>query len=111
MDEVAWDAIRPNVGVIADAADWWAVIEGPIAHIHADEDVDFLVQARDIAASIDWSTNPWAALTTALKEASGRKGKALFMPLRLALTGREHGPEMAALLPLIGKDRALKRLI
>jgi glutamyl-tRNA synthetase len=111
MDEVAWDAIRPNVGVIADAADWWAVIEGPIAHIHADEDVDFLLQARDIAASIDWSDNPWAALTTALKEASGRKGKALFMPLRLALTGREHGPEMAALLPLIGKDRALKRLI
>jgi glutamyl-tRNA synthetase len=111
MDEVAWEAIRPNVGVIADAADWWGVVEGPIAHVHAAEDVDFLLQARDIAASIDWRENPWAALTAALKEVSGRKGKALFMPLRLALTGREHGPEMAALLPLIGKDRALKRLI
>jgi glutamyl-tRNA synthetase len=110
MDAEAWEAIRPNVGVIADASDWWAVVEGPIAHIHAPEDVDFLAQARDVSASIDWSANPWAALTAALKEVSGRKGKALFMPLRLALTGREHGPEMAALLPLIGKERALKRL-
>ena len=46
----------------------------------------------------------------ALKDATGRKGKALFLPLRLALTGREHGPDMAALLPLIGRDAALERL-
>ena len=52
----------------------------------------------------------WRALTGALKEATGRKGKALFHPLRLALTSRDHGPEMAALLPLIGRDAALSRL-
>lgn len=110
MDEAAWAAIRPNVGVVADAADWWSVIEGPIVHTPAAEDADYLDQARAIAATLDWSANPWGALTAALKEVSGRKGKALFMPLRLALTGREHGPDMAALLPLIGKGKALNRL-
>ena len=110
MDQAAWEAIRPNVAVIADAADWWSVVEGPITTKRADEDTDFLGQAYAIAAALDWSAEPWAALTSALKDASGRKGKALFMPLRLALTGREHGPDMAALLPLIGKERGLKRL-
>lgn len=110
MDEAAWAAIRPNVGVVADAADWWSVVEGAIAHSPAVEDRDYLDQARAIAATLDWDANPWGALTAALKEVSGRKGKALFMPLRLALTGREHGPDMAALLPLIGKEKALNRL-
>jgi glutamyl-tRNA synthetase len=110
MDEAAWNAIRPNVSVIADAADWWSVVEGPIATERASEDAEYLRQAHTIAATLDWYAEPWAALTSALKEASGRKGKALFMPLRLALTGREHGPDMAVLLPLIGKERALKRL-
>ena len=110
MDAAAWDVIRPNVAIIADAADWWTVVEGPIVADRASEDADYLAQAHAIAATIDWSVNPWGALTTALKEASGRKGKPLFMPLRLALTGREHGPEMATLLPLIGRDEALKRL-
>ena len=60
--------------------------------------------------TIDWSADPWHALTAALKDATGRKGKALFLPLRRALTGRDHGPDMAALLPLIGRERALERL-
>jgi glutamyl-tRNA synthetase len=110
MDTAAWNAIRPNVNIIADAADWWSVIEGPIVVERSSDDADFLTQAHAIAATLDWSAEPWAALTAALKAASGRKAKALFMPLRLALTGREHGPDMAALLPLIGKERALKRL-
>ncbi len=110
MDAPAWNAIRPNVAVIADAADWWSVVEGPIAHSPSAEDAEYLTQAHTIAATLDWNVDPWHALTAALKEATGRMGKALFMPLRLALTGREHGPDMAALLPLIGKDRALKRL-
>jgi glutamyl-tRNA synthetase len=111
MDEAAWTAIRPNVTVVADVADWWSVVEGPILVERASEDAEYLAQARDIAATIDWAGNPWGALTAALKEVSGRKGKALFMPLRLALTGRDHGPDMAALLPLIGKEEALKRLL
>ncbi len=110
MDEAAWAAIRPNLAMVSEAASWWHVIEGPIdAEIDAD-DADFLALAADMAAALDWSDDPWRALTGALKDATGRKGRALFLPLRRALTGRDHGPEMAALLPLIGKERALERL-
>lgn len=109
MTEAGWDAIRPNLSTVAEAADWWSVVEGPIAATIAEEDRPFLAQAAEIATTLDW-TNPWPALTGALKEATGRKGRALFLPLRLALTGREHGPDMAALLPLIGKENALDRL-
>ena len=110
MDAAAWDVIRPNVHVIADAAHWWAVVKGPIAVATAVEDQDLIAQAAAIVGTLDWAADPWHALTAALKALSGRKGKALFMPLRYALTGRDHGPDMAALLPLIGKDEALKRL-
>lgn len=110
MTEAAWEAIRPNLATVAEAADWWRVVEGPVDAPVTDEDRAFIAQAAAIAAAIDWSADPWHALTGALKEASGRKGRALFLPLRLALTGRDHGPDMAALLPLIGKDRALARL-
>ena len=111
MTSDAWEAIRPNLSTVAEAADWWRVVEGPIDSPDLpDEDRTYLAQAADVAARIDWSSDPWHALTGALKEATGRKGKPLFLPLRLALTGREHGPDMAALLPLIGKDRALSRL-
>lgn len=111
MGAAAWEAIRPNLATVAEAADWWAVVEGPVeAPPVAEEDHAYLAEARALAADLDWSANPWAALTDALKAATGRKGKALFLPLRRALTGRDHGPDMAALLPLIGKDRALERL-
>ena len=110
MPAAAWEAIRPNLTRIDEAGDWWAVIEGPVDMAPAAEDADFLARAADVAAKIDWAGDPWHALTAALKAATDRKGKALFLPLRRALTGRDHGPEMAALLPLIGKDRALERL-
>jgi glutamyl-tRNA synthetase len=110
MGEAAWEAVRPNLSTVAEAADWWRVVEGPIESQVADEDRAFLEQAAAIAAAIDWSGDPWHALTAALKEATGRKGKPLFLPLRRALTGRDHGPDMAALLPLIGRERTLSRL-
>ena len=111
MDATAWEAIRPNLTIVAEAADWWHVVEGPIAVETLSEDRDFLARAHAIAAEIDWASDPWHALTARLKEETGRKGKALFLPLRRALTGRDHGPDMAALLPLIGRSRALERLI
>jgi glutamyl-tRNA synthetase len=110
MGEAAWDAIRPNVSTIREAEDWWRVVEGPVEAERAPEDEDFLAQAAQVAESIEWSEAPWQALTGALKDATGRKGKSLFLPLRRALTGHDHGPEMAALLPLIGRKRALERL-
>ncbi|MET0309733.1 MAG: glutamate--tRNA ligase [Sphingomonas sp.] len=111
MDTAAWEAVRPNLSTVAEAADWWTVIEGPIeAPALEEEDRPFLARAAALAAEIDWSADSWHALTAALKAETDRKGRALFLPLRRALTGRDHGPDMAALLPLIGKDRAIARL-
>ena len=110
MDAVAWDVIRPNLSTVAEAADWWSVVEGPVESAASAEDRAFLARAAELATEIDWSADPWHALTGALKAETDRKGRALFLPLRQALTGRDHGPDMAALLPLIGKDRALERL-
>ena len=111
MGEAAWEAIRPNLSTVAEAADWWRVVTGPIAAPEFDAETKaFLDQAATVAATLDWNLDPWSALTGALKDATGRKGKALFLPLRQALTGMDHGPDMKALLPLIGKDEALRRL-
>lgn len=110
MGETAWDAIRPNLTTVAEAADWWTVVEGPVAAEPASEHSAFLARAAELADALDWTGDPWHALTGRLKEETGRKGKALFLPLRLALTGRDHGPDMAALLPLIGRERAAARL-
>lgn len=111
MDAVAWQAIRPNISTLDEAVDWWAVVQGTVAVPPlSDDDRAFLSEAAIFAEGIDWTADPWPALTTLLKDATGRKGKALFLPLRLALTGRDHGPDMNALLPLIGKAAAIQRL-
>ncbi|QNQ09021.1 glutamate--tRNA ligase [Sphingomonas alpina] len=110
MGRAEWEAVRPNLTVIAEAADWWGVIEGPVESVIDDADRDFLTEAARVAGELDWGADPWHSLTAALKASSGRGGKALFLPLRRALTGRDHGPDMAALLPLIGRARAVERL-
>ena len=110
MDARAWEAIRPNLTRIEEASDWWRIVTGPIDAVTLPEEAEFLAEARRLAATIDWTADPWHALTGVLKAATGRSGKALFLPLRRALTGRDHGPDMATLLPLIGRDEALRRL-
>lgn len=106
-----WDAIRPNLSTVAEASDWWHVVEGPVDEVAFDsETAEFLDRAATTAADITWSDTAWKELTATLKAETGRKGKPLFLPLRQALTGRDHGPEMAALLPLIGKERTVARL-
>ena len=110
MGEQAWNAIRPNLKRLNEAAAWWSIVEGPVSSRADEQDRDFLAQAAEVAARLDWSANPWAQLTAALKESTGRSGRSLFHPLRHALTGLDSGPEMAALLPLIGRDRSVERL-
>lgn len=111
MSEAAWEAIRPNLAHISEAAEWWRVIIGPVAAPAFDDETrSFLADAAAVVAGLDWASDPWSALTAALKDATGRKGKALFMPLRQALTGLDHGPDMKTLLPLIDKDEAVARL-
>lgn len=104
MDAAGWHAVRPNLAHVAEADAWWKLVTGPISPPEfTPEDRQFLSQA---ARLLVWGDNPWAALTTALKEETGRKGKALFLPLRQALTGMDHGPDMGELLPLIGEAEA-----
>ena len=111
ISAAAWPVIQPNITTVAEAADWVSVLTAGFAPpAAAIEDADLLRRAADLLPSLDWATDPWHTLTAALKEATGRKGRALFLPLRLALTGRDHGPDMAALLPLIGQDEAERRL-
>ena len=105
-----WAAIRPNLSSVAEAAEWWAILHGHVEARAEAADSDFLREAAAAAAGIEWAEAPWPALIAALKARTGRAGKGLFLPLRRALTGRDSGPEMAALLPLIGRDEAISRL-
>lgn len=109
-DEAFWLAVRGNIETLADAALWHDVISKPITPVIAAEDRAFIAEAAQDLPPTPWDGSTWKAWTVALKAATGRKGKALFLPLRLALTGLDHGPELAALLPLIGRDKALERL-
>ncbi|AWM89146.1 glutamate--tRNA ligase [Microvirga sp. 17 mud 1-3] len=106
--EAFWLAVRGNLGKLVDAAEWWTVVQGPIVPLITDR--AFIEEARHLLPPEPWDGSTWKTWTEAVKIATGVKGKALFMPLRMALTGLDHGPELGALLPLIGPERAKARL-
>jgi glutamyl-tRNA synthetase len=103
-----WMAVRGNLSVLEDATAWWQVVTGAIAP--AIEDAALCTAAAGLLPPEPWNEGTWSAWTAAIKTATGAKGRALFHPLRMALTGRGEGPELKALLPLIGRERALVRL-
>lgn len=109
-DAAFWTVARENVERLDDVAHWWRVCKAEIEPVVEPEDADFLHEAADLLPPEPWDGETWAAWTGALKQATGRKGKGLFLPLRRALTGRDHGPEIKHLLPLIGRERVLRRL-
>ncbi|MFC5386544.1 glutamate--tRNA ligase [Aquamicrobium segne] len=106
-----WNAVRGNLQKIADARDWWRIVdEGLLENPEFEAgDREFLAQAFDLLPESPWEADVWKAWTTSVREETGRKGKALFAPLRLALTGRASGPELAEILPLIGREGTLAR--
>ncbi|NQW54587.1 MAG: glutamate--tRNA ligase [Rhodospirillales bacterium] len=104
LGEIFWLAVRGNLATLADARSWANVVRGPIRPLI--EDADFLAEAAGKLPPEPWDDTTWKNWTSGL----GRKGRALFHPLRLALTGQEKGPEMAKLLPLIGRARSTERL-
>lgn len=108
FDAELWQAVRPNLTRLAEAEAWLAICRGPV--VPQIEDAGFAAEAAALLPPEPWDETTWAAWTGAVKAATGRKGKALFLPLRLALTGLDHGPELKALLPLIGRERAAARL-
>jgi len=108
VDEPLWTIARANIGKLADVSEWLQVCRGAIAPVI--DDAAFAAKAAALLPPEPWNGATWSAWTTAVKDATGRKGKELFRPLRLALTGRDHGPEMRDLLPLIGRAKAAARL-
>ena len=103
-----WEAVKPNLVRFADAADLWTLVAGPVTPVI--EDKAFAEKAAALLPEEPWTEATWSGWTAAITGATGAKGRALFHPLRLALTGREHGPELKKLLPIIGRAKTLARL-
>ncbi|GAB4348841.1 MAG: glutamate--tRNA ligase [Oricola sp.] len=109
--EAFWIVIRANVAKVHEAGAWWSIVTGGPAGeaVLEGEDLDYARQAFDLLPEGEVDASTWSAWTTAVKNATGRKGRALFMPLRIALTGRQSGPEISDLLPLLGREGILAR--
>ena len=108
-----WLAVRGNIERLPDARSWWDIVETGLpedAVAKSEDDSDFYAKALELLPNEPWDGTTWKAWTTAVKVETGRKGKGLFMPLRVALTGRSHGPELAAFLPILGYQKTSDRL-
>lgn len=108
--EAFWNAVRGNLDLLGEARGWWDVVAGTIVPPVIEGEHQFLRTALDLLPTEPWDEHVWSNWTGALKQATGRQGRALFTPLCLALTGEERGPELASLLPLMGRTRAGYRL-
>jgi glutamyl-tRNA synthetase len=108
--EPLWLALRENLTRFGDIVELARIVTGPVEPVVAPEDREFLAAARALMPPEPWNEGTWKLWTEAVKAATGRKGRALFHPLRLALTGRESGPELSLLLPLVGRKASLDRL-
>ena len=109
--EEDWLAVRGNLKRICDFSAWLAILHSEVEPPELDHDERILVrEAASVAENLDWSISPWRMLTDSLKATTGKKGRELFHPLRLALTGRESGPEMGPLVERMGKARTVRRL-
>jgi glutamyl-tRNA synthetase len=106
--EAFWDAIKANLGKVGDATDMARLVTGPVMPVV--EDAGLAAKAAALLPPEPWDQETWGQWTKAVSVETGAKGRGLFHPLRLALTGLEHGPELKKLLPLIGRDRVLARL-
>ncbi len=106
--EAFWEAVKPNLASLADARTMWSMVEGPITPVI--EDAAFAAKAAGLLPPEPWDETVWGLWTKAVAAATGAGGRALYHPLRLALTGLDHGPELKKLLPLIGRAKALARL-
>ena len=103
-----WDAVRANLTGLDDVQHWWRVVYEPLTPVV--QEADFLAEAAALLPPAPWTADSWGAWTQAIKVKTGRKGKELFMPLRLALTAAEHGPEMKLLLPMMDEACVKNRL-
>ena len=102
--------MRDNIALLSEAAEWWRVVTGPVEAEIDPEDRAFLSRAAELLPEEPWDETTFKAWTKAVGADTGRKGKALFQPLRVALTGRSDGPELRRLIPLFGRRSTSDRL-
>ncbi|MCI4664493.1 MAG: glutamate--tRNA ligase [Neomegalonema sp.] len=100
-----WAAVQGNVELFADVAEWIELVQKGAEPLIAEGDEAFVAEAMELLPAQPWNGESWKNWTGAVKEKTGRKGKQLFMPLRKALTGRERGPDMSELMPLLPKQK------
>jgi len=103
MGPAFWNVVRENITVLNDMADWWTLFRDGATPTVAAEDKAFIAEAFSLLPAMPYGPSTWSEWTALVKEKTGRKGKALFMPLRLALTGKQRGPEMADVMALLQK--------
>jgi glutamyl-tRNA synthetase len=96
-----WTVTRDNIATLDDLGAWWTLFSQGADPVVDEEDADFVAQAMTLLPEGPFDGDTWGAWTAAVKEATGRKGRGLFMPLRKALTGQSHGPDMSAVMPLL----------
>ena len=108
IDEAFWQAVRPNLEMLSDIRDWWHIAKEDVTPVI--QDTEFARVAAELLPDGPWDNTTWQAWVEEIKRKTNRRGKELFMPLRLSLTGQEHGPDLKDLLPLIGRQRVLERL-
>ena len=96
-----WNVVKDNIATLDDLPGWWALFRDGATPLIEDDDKDFIAQAFDMLGDPPYAADTWSSWTGAVKEATGRKGKQLFMPLRKAVTGQQRGPEMADVMPLL----------
>lgn len=109
VTEAFWEQVKANLTAIADVSEWWDVTQRALTPVI--EDAAFASRAAECLPEGEWSEASWEPFVNAVKEATGKKGRDLFMPLRLALTGKEHGPEMKVVFAMLGRARAKQRLM
>lgn len=109
VDENFWNAVRPNLVKLDDIKSWWDVTHNPVTAEIADP--SFTAAAADLLPPSPWNETTFTTWINSVKEKTGKKGKDLFMPIRIALTGMEHGPELPVLLPLLGPNKVKERLL
>jgi glutamyl-tRNA synthetase len=108
VSESFWEQVKHNLTTVSDVSDWWDVTQRALTPVIAD--AEFASHAASLLPEGEWNAAQWESYVESVKVATGRKGKELFMPLRLALTAREHGPELPVVIAMIGRERAYKRL-
>jgi len=106
LAEQFWNVTRENITTLHDLEGWWSLARDGVEPVIEEDDAAFVAQAMDMLPDGPFDADTWSTWTAAVKSATGRKGRGLFMPLRKALTGQAHGPDMSALMPLLQTVRA-----